>query len=377
MKELRFHGDLIVTGLNSIDYLQKVPAQRVMIITGGGSMFNNNTIPKIERIFQEKGASVETYSGIKPNPTTTEICDAINKAKEFKPDTVIGVGGGSALDASKIIALFYEYPELNFDFAKTNPLPEKRQKTKLIIIPSTSGTAAEITKAAVVTYKEDNIKIGLKTTAFISDIAILDGNITMSMPLKVVAETGMDAMTHAVECFINKNADDFAQCLAKGAIEGLFKYLPQSYQRGDALSREKVHNFQAMAGCAFANVGLGMAHGISHAIGGMFNYGHGLINAIALPYVLKYNSQDEEVKNRLATLAKAIDSYDFIAAIEDLNKSLDIPRTFQEMGIEKDQFQKNFDELVRNSLKNATLLNPIPMNKDEMEKVLWNIYFGE
>src|SRR5699024_919085 len=131
------------------------------------------------------------------------------------------------------------------------------------------------------------------------DIAILDGSITLSMPAHVVAETGMDAITHAVECYINKNDDDFTMVLSKGAIEGLFKYLPSSYTIGDVESRQKVHNYQSMAGCAFTNAGLGMAHGIAHAIGGMFDLGHGLINAVVLPYVLEYNAQDPEVKEKL------------------------------------------------------------------------------
>lgn len=376
MKKLKLHGEGIVIGQDALKYLETITGKRVFITTGSTSMFKNFTINKIREILENIGCVIEVYGGIPANPTTEDVLIGLAKMREFKPDTIIGVGGGSALDATKVMVLFYEYPQYNFERALREELPQKRKEVNFIAIPSTSGTGTEVTRAAVIIYKEQNLKIGLKSDAFIPDIAILDPGITLSMPKKVVAETGMDAMTHAVECYINKNLDDFTACLAKGAIEGLFKYLPLSFSKGDLVSREKVHNFQCMAGCAFNNAGLGMAHGISHAVGGMFNLGHGLLNAIALPYVLEYNSQDPEVAERLAYLGKMVDQKDFIDGIRKLNKILEIPDNLRDTGISLKDFEENFAELVNNSLKGSTVRNPIKISREDMSILLRKIYNG-
>lgn len=377
MKEVRFHGELIVTGVNSIEYLKKEECSRVFIVTGGRSAFENGAIDSISKILNEKGCTFKVYSGIRKNPTTEEVSKGVQDMKVFKPDTVIAVGGGSPIDAAKAMVLFYENPEWDFEKAINEPLPETRKSVRFIAVPTTSGTGTEVTKAAVLTYCEKNIKIGLKSNAFIPDVAILDAGFTMSMPKNVVAETGMDAMTHAVECFINTGLDDFAACLASGAVEGLFRYLPLSYQKGDIESREKVHNYQCMAASAFANVGLGMAHGIAHSIGGIFGYGHGLINAVVLPYVLQYNSRDSRVSEKLKYLAKRIESLDFIIAVKELNKMLSIPTSFSEMGMSTEDFESNFDLITENSMKGSTRVNPVNIDREDMAKLLKYIFEGK
>lgn len=374
MKELKFHGESIVIGRNSLNYLSKLQEKRVFVVTGGRSMLSNGTIDNISRILKNSNCTMEVFSGIPANPSTNDIQKGLKSIKEFEPDVIIGLGGGSAIDAAKLIGIFYEYPDYDFERVKKESLPNKREKLMFIAIPSTSGTAAEVTRAAVVTYENINLKIGLFSDAFIADVSILDPEVTLSMPQNVVAETGMDAMTHAVECYINKNIDDFSECLAKGAVEGLYRHLPKSFKEGDFESREKVHNYQCMAGSAFSNVGLGMSHGISHAFGGKFNLGHGLLNAIALPFVLEFNSVDQEVANKLDYLGKLIDKKNFIKAIRKLNKKLNIPKSFKAAGIEINEFESNFDELVANSLKGSTRRNPVPVTKEDMEKILWKIY---
>lgn len=376
MKELRLHGKAVITGMGSIEYLNSLNLNRVFVVTGQGSVFKNGTIDKITKILEYKGCLYKIHSGIKKNPDTQAVLEGVIQMRELKPDAIIAVGGGSAIDAAKVMAVFYENPDLSFEIAETGSIPDSRKIIKFIAIPTTSGTGTEVTKSAVITYKSSNIKIGLKSPSFIPDIAILDGELTLTMPQNVAAETGMDAMTHAVECYINKNLDDFTECLAIGAIQGLFEYLPASCLKGDAKSREKVHNYQSIAGSAFANVGLGMAHGISHSIGGLLDYGHGLINAVALPYVLQFNSQDREVAHRLKKAAKAVEVEDFITAIKDLNKQLGIPRSLQEMGIDKETFEKHFDLLVDNSLKGSTRVNPVPVSRAEMENLLKHMYQG-
>ncbi len=377
MKELRFHGSGIVTGLGAIQHLRKLPFQRVFIVTGQGSVFKNGTIDKIITILEDVQVQYHIYKGIRKNPDTQAVLDGIVEMRAFEPDAVIAVGGGSAIDAAKVMTVFYENPALDFQAAEAGKLPEKRTKVQFVAIPTTSGTGTEVTRSAVITFRESNIKIGLKSPAFVPDLAILDGELTLTMPQNVAAETGMDAMTHAVESYINKNSDDFTECLALGAIKGLFDYLPSSCLNGDLESREKVHNFQAMAGCAFANVGLGMAHGISHAIGGLLDYGHGLLNAVALPYVLQYNSRDEEVAARLQKAAKTIGKEDFIAAIQELNKSIGIPGTLEEMGMDKETFEKHFELLIENSLKGSTRVNPVAVSREDMKMVLRHMFEGK
>lgn len=376
MKEIRLHGEVIVTGVGSLTYLEEVKGCRVFVVTGEGSTFRNGTIDTIKGILEGKGCKYQVYSGIKKNPTTNEIIEGIAVMRDFSPDTIIAVGGGSAIDAAKAMGLFYEYPELTFEKVLNEPLPESRKKLRFIAIPTTSGTGTEVTKVAVVTYKDSDIKIGLKSNAFIPDVSILDAGLTLSMPKNVVAETGMDAMTHAVECYINNALDDYAECLASGAVEGLFKYLPLSYEKGDLEYREKVHNYQSIAGSAFANVGLGMAHGISHAIGGRFNYAHGLLNAVVLPYVLQFNSRDKLVQEKLQYLASRIGSGDFIESIKGMSRRLSIPGSFKEMGITIEDFTDNFDMLAVNSLKGSTRVNPVKISLEEMKSVLKHIYEG-
>jgi Alcohol dehydrogenase, class IV len=376
MRELKFHGDSIVMGRGSIDYIKKLPIKKAFIVTGGSSAFKNGAIDKIKGFVEESGGEVFVFSGIKKNPATDAVLEGLERMREFRPDTVIGVGGGSPIDAAKVMSLFYDYPGIDFDYAVKNPLPEKRKSVKFIAVPTTSGTATEVTKAAVITFKEQNRKVGLKTIAFVPDVAILDPELTLSMPKNVVAETGMDAMTHAVECYINKGLDDFTEIMSAGAAEGLFKYLPLSYKTGNIEYREKVHNYQCMAGCAFTNVGLGMAHGISHAIGAAFDMGHGLINAVALPYVLQFNRRDEGVREKLDYLAARIGSKDFVEAIKELNRTLNIPSSFKDMGISEKEFKDGFETLVDSSMKGSTTVNPVKVSRDDMVMMLRSIYEG-
>ncbi|MFZ5352974.1 MAG: iron-containing alcohol dehydrogenase [Bacillota bacterium] len=376
MKELKLHGEAIVLGTRSMDYIERLDVKRVMIVTGQSSASKSGVIAKIERIFESKGIEYKLFSGIKKNPDTSVVMEGLSVMQSFMPDCVIGVGGGSPIDAAKVMVLLYDNPELDIMTIAAEDITEMKRHTMLVAVPSTSGTGTEVTRSAVITYEKDNLKIGLKSKAFIPDIAILDSDLTISMPRNVVAETGMDAMTHAVECFINKNCDDFAECLAAGAVEGLFKHLAPSYITGENVHRQKVHNYQCMAGCAFANVGLGMAHGIAHAVGGMYDIGHGLLNAVILPFVLEYNSKDSWVAERLDYLANRIGKADFTRAIIELNRELNIPHGFREIGIGKTEFEEKLDVLIENSMKGSTRVNPVSISREEMRSLLIRIYTG-
>ena len=374
MKKLKFYGDQIIIGEKAINHLSTLEYERVFIVTGGNSAFKNGSIKQIEDIFSSK--KIKIFSGVKKNPDTVIVEKGINEMQMFKPDVVIAIGGGSPIDAAKVMTLFYDYETLSFENVLEEDISSLKRKTSFIAIPSTSGTGTEVTKAAVITFNDLDLKIGLKSLGFIPDLAILDSRLTLSMPKNIVAQTGLDALTHALECYINHNLDDFTEAMAKGAVEGLLKHLRKSYHVGNIESREKVHHYQALAGMAFQNVGLGMAHGISHAFGGMFNYGHGLLNGICLPYVLAYNYQDPLVKEKLDNLSRVLEVESIVKEIKSLNKELGIPSGFKALGLQEDVFQKNLELLIDNSLKGSTRGNPIKMTKEEMRKVLLKIYNG-
>lgn len=374
MKELKLHGEKIITGRGSLEYLKTINYKKALIVTSGSSMFNNGTIKKIECYLKEANCDFIIYKGVPKNPDTKVVLDILKTMDSFIPDVVIALGGGSPMDAAKVAALFFEYRNLNFDNVLSTSLPDKREKIKLIHIPSTSGTGAEVTKAAVITFKDKNLKIGLKTLAFIPDIAILDPYITLSMPKNIAGETGMDAMTHLVESYINENLDYYTMCMAEGAIINLLEALPSSCNNGDIESREKVQIFQSIAGSVLSNVGLGMSHGISHCFGGMYDLGHGLLNGICLPYVLKWNIRSESVLKKIDKLSRLIGK-DFIKSIEDLNLLIGIPSSLSSI-LDEELFKKDFNILTLNSLKGSTLANPVKIEEEDMKIILNCIYYG-
>lgn len=377
MKELILGGQALVIGRGSLEHLATVEASRVFIVTGGSSMTKSGVIARIEAMMRQKGAVTAIYAGIPANPDTQVVLDGAAKMRAFAPDLVVAVGGGSALDAAKAIGLFAEYPDLDFTGALAGNLPSRRRTFRLVAIPSTSGTGSEVTKTAVITFRDRDLKVGLKTPAFIPDIAILDADLTLTMPAAVVAETGLDALTHAVEGYTNPAIDDFTAPMAVGAVAGLCEYLPASYAEGNIAGREKVHHYQALAGLVLGNVGVGASHGISHALGGKFGLGHGLINAIVLPHVIDFNSRDSRVKALYDRLAAAVGAADFATVVRGLSARLGIPASVAAAGLSADTFTAALPQLVANSLLGSTRVNPVTFTAGEMEALLRRAWAGE
>lgn len=380
VKNLVLSGKRIVTGSGAISYLNKLSYKRVIIVTGGNSMIKNGIINKAIDLLTASGSEVKIITGIQKNPSFEEVYDGLKVFNEFKPDCVLAIGGGSAMDAAKAMLLFYEFPELNKENVielKDKGLIPIDRKTDLICIPSTSGTASEVTKTSVITDTEKRLKVPIITDCLRPDIAILDSDITMTMPANIAAETGMDALTHAIESYTNHNLDDFDEALAKAAVAGIIRYLPDSCKNKDALARQKVHNYSCMAGISFANVGLGMVHGIAHSFGAAFNMGHGLTNAIILPYVLMYNSRDERVAAKLKELSYACHCDDIIEKIEELKTVLGIPNSFSEAGLSEDDFIDNHDLLLDHAMLGATKVNPVTVSKEDMDRMLDVVFYGE
>lgn len=379
MRKLVLSGKGILTGEGSLLALKDLKYERALLVTGGSSMIKSGVIARAEKYLQMNGTETDLFSGVPKNPSIEDVLKGLVICRKFKPDVILAIGGGSAMDCAKAILLFYEFPYLNFEnvleFNKKGEIPTER-KTGLICVPSTSGTGSEVTRGTVITDPEKELKVPIMTDCLRPDLAILDPEITMTMPDHVAAETGMDALTHAIEAYTNHNLDDIDEGLCSSAIIGIMKWLPVSVFDKTLEAREKVHNYQAMAGIGFANVGLGMVHGIAHSFGAAYNMAHGLTNAIILPYVLRYNSRDAVVSEKLAELSYRCHCDDIITEIEKMREKLGIPASFREAGITEEMYREKYDLLLEHAMLGATNVNPVKMTIEEMKKMLNVVYTG-
>lgn len=379
MKSLVLSGRRILMGSGSLSYLAKLPVKNAVLITGGSSMLRTGVIGRAAGFLEQKGIQVHLISGIRKNPSFEEVFAGVSKLREYQPDAVIAIGGGSAMDAAKGMLLFYEFPFLTrdnvLDLNAAGKIPAER-KTMLVCVPSTSGTGSELTRGTVLTDTKQRMKVPIMTDCLRPDIAILDQDLAMTMPAKVAAETGMDALTHAVESITNFSMDEIDLGLAREAVRLIMNYLPASVKFGDKTARAKVHYAQAMAGISFANVGLGMVHGIAHSFGAAFDLAHGLTNAVILPYVLTYNAREPYVRDRLLELSDLCHVQDFTKAVEQLRAAVGIPASFADAGILESQYLENKELLLEHAMLGATRVNPVPMTRDSMAKMLDAVYYG-
>lgn len=379
MRKVVLSRDGIIIGKGALNFLSETDFKRAFIVTGGNSMFKSGVIDKCISLLTDAGCECRLFSGICKNPAIGEVMAGVNRMEEFKPDVVVAVGGGSAMDAAKAMLLFYEFPGVTFENVlekiKNNEIPAERN-TKLVCVASTSGTGSEVTRTSVITDPEKKLKVPIITDCLRPDYAILDSDIVMTMPFSVAAETGMDALTHAIEAYTNHNLDDIDEVICSGAITGIMKWLPVSCIEGTQESREKVHIYQALAGIGFANVGLGAVHGIAHSYGAAYNLAHGLTNAIILPYILEFNSRDETVKNKLSVLSKRCGCKDIIDEIRTMRKTLKIPDSFKAAGIDEEDFKRDFDLIAEHAMLGATNVNPVKIDKNMMKKLVETVYYG-
>ena len=305
---------------NSVMYLTEMDnVERVMIVCDPG-MVNIGYTDIVEQVLRrrENQPQIKVFNEVEPNPSTHTVYKGLEMFVNFQPDTIIALGGGSAMDAAKAIWMFFEHPETSFFGAKQKFLDirkrtykiTKPKNAKFICIPTTSGTGSEVTPFAVITDSETHVKYPLADYALTPDIAIVDPQFVLSVPKDVAADTGMDVLTHAIESYVSVMASDYTRGLSLQAIKLTFDYLKSSVQENDKHSREKMHNASTMAGMAFANAFLGISHSIAHKIGGEYGIPHGRTNAILLPHVIHYNAKDPQ-KHAL------FPKYDFFRADTD------------------------------------------------------------
>lgn len=373
-------GKQIITGKGALAFLAATKYKNAFIVTGGSSMIKSGVIDKCRDYLKQAGCQAFVFSGIGKNPTIYEVMEGVAEMRKVKPDVVIAVGGGSAMDAAKGMLLFYEFPALTFENVleknKAGEIPAER-KTGLICVSSTSGTGSEVTRGTVITDPERKLKVPIMTDCLRPDYAVLDAEIVMSVPFDVAAQTGMDALTHAMEAYTNHNLDDFDEALCIGAIKGIMKWLLPSCLSPTLENREKVHNYQAMAGIAFANVGLGAVHGIAHSFGAVYNLAHGLTNAVILPYILEFNKRDEAVKEKLEALSESCGCEDIVQEVCTLRDKLKIPHSFQEAGISEEEFTRDYELLTDHAMLGATNVNPVKIDKAMMYQLINMVYYGQ
>ena len=379
----------IYYGKGCLEELKNLKGSRAMLVVGGGSMKRQGFLDKAVDYLKEGGMEVQVFEGVEPDPSVETVMKGAEAMKAFQPDWIVAMGGGSPIDAAKAMWAFYEYPDVTFE-ALCTPFnfPELRQKAKFAAIPSTSGTATEVTAFSVITDYQTGVKYPLADFNITPDVAIVDPDLVAGLPVKQVAYTGMDALTHAIEAYVSTLHGPFTDPLALQAIEMVLDYLPASYNMNmDA--REQMHYAQCLAGMAFSNALLGIVHSMAHKTGAAFSTGHiphGCANAIYLPYVIQYNAKNKEAAERYAEIARrmGLDGNSQQALINSLrkkiqkfNKLMNIPLTLKDFGIQEEEFKEKLPKIAELAVGDAcTGSNPREITPAQMEKLLTCTYYG-
>ncbi len=394
----------------AIQYLEKMPEiTKAFIVTDEG-MVKLGYVDKILYHLRKRQQYVhsEIFSSVEPDPSFETIKRGVEAINDFQPDVIIALGGGSAIDAAKGMWLFYEDPEADVEGMKlkfldirkkTYKFPKLGKKCKMVAIPTTSGTGSEVTSFAVISDKVQNKKYPLTDYELTPDVAIVDPNLVLSLPKSITADTGMDVLTHALEAYVSNMASDYTDALAEKAIELVFKNLKECYNNGsNKEAREKMHNASTIAGMAFSNAFLGVNHSLAHKIGGEFHLPHGRINAILLPYVIKYNSKEptkfvsfpkyeyfianekySQISKKMGLKADTVEEgvNSLIDAVVKMNEELNIPKSFKEAGIDEQEFLDKVDMLADRAFEDqCTTANPRLPLIPELKQILIDSYYG-
>ena len=373
-------------GKGSLDELKNLNGKKAIVVVGGGYMKRFGFLDKAVNNLKEAGMEVRLFENVEPDPSVETVMKGAAAMREFEPDWIVAMGGGSPIDAAKAMWAFYEYPETSFeDLITPFNFPTLRQKAKFCAIPSTSGTATEVTAFSVITDYQKGIKYPLADFNITPDVSIVDPDLAETMPKKLTAHTGMDAMTHAIEAYVSTLHCDYTDPLALHAIKMIHRDLKNSYE-GDMEARDNMHNAQCLAGMAFSNALLGIVHSMAHKTGAAYTGGHivhGCANAMYLPKVIKYNAKNSEAAERYAQIARFIglkgestgELVDaLINELRAMNKSLDIPdgiKDYEGGIINEKEFLEKLPEVAKNAIGDAcTGSNPRQPSQEEMEKLL-------
>ena len=390
----------IYHGENALEALKTFKGKKAFVCVGGGSMKRFGFLDRVVQYLQEAGLEVKLFEGIESDPSVDTVMKGAKEMQDFGPDWIVAIGGGSPIDAAKAMWIKYEYPDCTFeDMCKVFGIPTLRNKAKFCAISSTSGTATEVTAFSIITDYEKGIKYPIADFEITPDVAIVDPALAQTMPKKLVAHTGMDALTHAIEAYVSTANCDYTDPLALHAIEMIRDDLVDSYNE-DKKARNEMHNAQCLAGMAFSNALLGIVHSMAHKTGAVFgdlgaHIIHGAANAMYLPKVIAFNAKDETAKKRYAKIADVIGLSGhtddekvkaLITYVRGLNDKLNIPHCIKNYGadsypteqgfVPEKVFLERLHDIAVNAVADAcTGSNPRQPSVDEMEKLLKCCYY--
>lgn len=375
----------VYTGDDAIEVLKDLQGKKAFIVVGSERTIKDGTVTKIQSLLKEANMESMVFQGVEHDPSLETVQKGTEALREFGADWIIAIGGGSPIDAAKSMWIFYEHPELEFEKALVPfSLPKLRNKARFVGITTTSGTATEVTSFSVITDPETGIKYPIADYEITPDIAIVDTNLVMSLSPKLVAHTGMDALTHAIEAYVSTSATPITDALAMKSIEMIGSYLVDSFKE-DTNARKQMHISQCLAGMAFSNAILGIVHSMAHKTGRLFNIPHGCANAIYLPYVIQYNAKTApakyaEIAKRLEltgnTEAELVNA--LVAFVKQMNKEMNIPTSVEEFGISYENFTEQLDTFAEKAVNDpCTSTNPRTIDTEAMKKLYLCAYKGE
>lgn len=368
-------------GKGALDALKDLDGKRAFVVVGGGSMKRFGFLDKVCENLKAAGMEVELFEGVEPDPSVETVMRGAKAMAAFQPDWIVAMGGGSPIDAAKAMWVFYEYPDTTFaDLCIPFNFPKLRTKARFCAIPSTSGTATEVTAFSVITDYAKGIKYPLADFNITPDVAIVDPDLAETMPKKLTAHTGMDAMTHAIEAYVSTLHCDYTDPLALHAIKMISADLITSYN-GDMAARDRMHNAQCLAGMAFSNALLGIVHSMAHKTGAAYTGGHivhGCANAMYLPKVIAFNARVPEAEKRYGEIAAFLGleptSAALITHLKAMNEKLDIPASIRDYEggiIDEQEFLQKLPQVAELAVGDAcTGSNPRAITPDEMARLL-------
>ncbi|HWQ06135.1 MAG TPA: iron-containing alcohol dehydrogenase [Feifaniaceae bacterium] len=373
-------------GKGALEALKTLTGKRAIVVVGGGSMKRFGFLDRVEAYLREAGMEVELFEGVEPDPSVETVMRGAEAMRKFQPDWIVSIGGGSPIDAAKAMWAFYEYPDVTFEsLCIPFNFPKLRTKAHFCAIPSTSGTATEVTAFSVITDYQKGVKYPLADFNITPDVAIVDPELAETMPKKLTAHTGMDAMTHAIEAYVSTLHCDYTDPLALHAIKMVSEFLIPSFN-GDMEARASMHNAQCLAGMAFSNALLGIVHSMAHKTGAAYSGGHivhGCANAMYLPKVIQYNTKDPAAAKRYGEIAAhlglAPNADALVKHICAMNKALDIPtciRDYEGGIIDEKEFLEKLPHVAELAVGDAcTGSNPRAITPAVMEKLLKACYY--
>lgn len=377
MRPMKLAGDELIFGQGSLAHLETLKAKKLVIVLGDDIVYKNGVMDIVVKHLDNANIKYAVYMGVEPDPGLETVFKGAEFMLKEEPDFILAIGGGSTMDAAKAMWIFYENPHIKelSVLEDKSTFPKLRTKAHFGCIPTTAGTASEVSRSIVITDNKTGYKHGIGNMEMMPDLAILDPVTTLSMPKSITAQSGFDALSHVLESLVSNRANYISDILAKATIVDIFDVLPKVFNNlGDIELREKMLNAAMVAGLSFTNVSLGAVHAISHSLGGLFKLPHGSLNAILLPHVINFNSKEDYAKEKYDEISKLLPEGNLIKALNNLTSTIGMPDSLSKL-VTEEQLKEKMDELVTLSLRDGTMkTNPIIPTREEVEAIIWSAF---